>query len=62
MPGTTREHVNRALHEQGLPFDLTQIKPENLDEIVDQLRDLTVDVDQTPNGGGEAVKVRIFCE
>jgi hypothetical protein len=62
IPPQAQEHVNQALRDQGVPFDLTQIKPENLDEIIDQLRELTIDVDQTAPGGGDAVKVRIFCE
>jgi hypothetical protein len=39
-----------------VPFDLGQIKPENLEEVIDQLDDLTVDVDD------KDVKVRVFCE
>jgi hypothetical protein len=54
IPAPARQHVNAALHEQGIPFDLTQIKPENLEELVDQLND----VDQPNN----KVKVRVFCE
>jgi hypothetical protein len=58
IPVQARDHVNGALRENGVPFDLSQIKPENLEEIVDQLEDLTVDVDQK----NEKVKVRVFCE
>ena len=42
--------------EQGVPFDINALKPENLEELVEHLNDLTVDVDQ------ERTKVRIFCE
>ncbi len=60
IPAPARQHVNDALREQGIPFDLNQIKPENLEELVDQLNDVTVDVDvdQTSN----KVKVKVFCE
>ena len=60
IPAPARQHVNDALREQGIAFDLNQIKPENLEELVDQLNDVTVDVDvdQTNN----KVKVRVFCE
>ena len=51
-----RDQVNDALREHGVPFDLHKLRPENLEELVDQLNDLTVDVDQ------EKTKVRIFCE
>ena len=39
-----------------MPFDIGQIKPENLEEMIDQLNELTVDVDQ------EKTRVRVFCE
>ena len=45
-----------ALREKGIPFDLNQIKPENLEEVIDQLADLTVDVSD------KDAKVRVFCE
>jgi hypothetical protein len=56
IPVQARDHVNSALHEHGVAFDLSQIKPENLEELVDQLDELTVDVDD------KDVKVRVFCE
>jgi len=48
-----QQAVDAAKDEYGI--DLSQITPENLDEIVDSLRDLTVDID-----GAETV--RVFCE
>src|SRR5271165_5755317 len=36
IPVQARDHVNSALHEHGVAFDLSQIKPENLEELVDQ--------------------------
>ena len=56
IPLQARDHVNSALQEHGIAFDLSQIKPENLEELVDQLEELTVDVDD------KDVKVRVFCE
>jgi hypothetical protein len=56
VPIQARDQVNEALHKQGIPFNIDQLKPENLEELVDQLNDLTVDVDQ------EGAKVRVFCE
>jgi len=58
IPPVAREHVNAALREQGIGFDLNQLKPENLEELVDQLKDLTIDVDQPKT----KTKVRVFCE
>lgn len=56
LPPQARDKVNAALREKGMDFDINQLRPENLDDLVDQLEELTVDVDQ------EATKVRVFCE
>jgi hypothetical protein len=56
IPPKARDEVNAAMQKEGIPFDINQIKPENLEELVEHLQDLTVDVDQ------EKTKVRIFCE
>ena len=45
-----------ALRKQGVPFDLTQLRPQHIEELVDQLDDLTVHVEQPD------VKVQIFAE
>jgi hypothetical protein len=60
IPTAALHKANLAMHEQGIPVDLTQIKPENLEELVEQLNDLTVDVDQ--KDANTKVKVRVFCE
>jgi hypothetical protein len=64
IPPQAREHVNEALRQKGIPFDLSQIKPDNLEDLVDQLNELTIDVDVNNKGGygDEKVKVRVFCE
>ncbi len=56
IPAQARAHVENAMHKEGFAFDLSQIRPENLEEIVDQLQDLTIDVDD------DNTKVRIFTE
>ncbi len=56
IPPQARARVNEAMLERGVTIDLTQIKPENLEELIDQLGDMTVDVDN------EDVRVRVFCE
>lgn len=60
LPAQALHRANHAMQEQGIPIDLTQIKPENLEELIDQLNDLTVDVDQ--KDAGTKVRVRVFCE
>ncbi len=56
IPPQARQHVNEAFQRKGVDFDINSLKPENLDEIIDQLNDLTVDVDH------KDAKVRVFCE
>jgi uncharacterized protein YpuA (DUF1002 family) len=55
IPKQAHEKVNEALREKGLEMDFAQIKPEDLEEIVSQLNDLSVEVE-----GKETV--RVFCE
>jgi hypothetical protein len=56
IPDHARNQLNLHLLEKGLAVDLGNIKPENLEELVDQLSELTVDVDD------KDAKVRVFCE
>jgi hypothetical protein len=56
IPASAREEVNNALRKEGIPFDINNLTPQNLEELVEQLRDLSVDVDN------ENTKVRVFCE
>jgi hypothetical protein len=56
IPVQAQTHVNQALHDSGVMIDVTQIKAENLEELVENLSDLSVDVDETNS------KVRVFCE
>lgn len=58
VPSIAQEKVNEELRKNGIDFDIRQIKPENINEVIDQLQDLTVDVDHEDDD----VKVRIFCE
>jgi len=58
IPAQAHEHLDEALSRHGIPLTLSQIKPENLEELIDHLEELTVDVDGTEGG----TKVRVFCE
>jgi hypothetical protein len=60
IPAQALHRANDAMHAKGIPIDLSQIKPENLEELVEQLNDLTVDVDQKE--ANAKVKVRVYCE
>jgi len=56
IPPRARDEVNAAMAREGIPFDINQLKPENLDDLIEHLAEFTVDVDS-----GDA-KVRVFCE
>ena len=56
IPPQALGRVNAELNKSGVPFDLTQLKPEQLEELVEHLDEMTVEVD-APDA-----KVRVFCE
>ena len=56
IPPRARHEVNEALRKEGIDVDIGKLTPESIEEVVEQLRDLQVDVDH------EKAKVRIFCE
>ena len=57
LPVAAHEPINRALRENGVDIDISKIKPENLEDLVTHLRELTVDVE-----GSHGEKVRVYCE
>ena len=54
LPPEARDEVTGALHEKGIDCDMRNLKPEDLDELVEALSDLEVDV---ASSDGETVKV-----
>ncbi|MFY9852487.1 MAG: hypothetical protein WAK26_01260 [Terracidiphilus sp.] len=58
IPVQAHDQFDSAMSRHGVPLTLSQIKPENLEELIDHLEDLTVDV----NGNDDVAKVRVFCE
>lgn len=55
LPKDVQGKVDSALKESGVSLDFSQINEENLEDILESLRDLTVDVE-----GKE--RVRVYCE
>lgn len=55
IPKDAQGKINEALSEKGIDADFSRIKPEDLEDIIRQIDDLSVDVE-----GKE--KVKIFCE
>ena len=60
IPAQAHRHFDEALSQHGVPLTLSQIKPENLEELIDHLDDLTVDVSAKESHSD--VKVRVFSE
>ncbi len=58
IPQQAHDQLDETLSKHGVPLTLSQIKPENLEELIDHLEDLSVDVDAKE----EKAKVRVFCE
>lgn len=60
LPAQARGPIAEALRERGMQgginIDLSNLKPENLEELVEGLGDLTMNVES------ENTKVRLFCE
>jgi SHOCT-like protein len=56
IPPQALTQVNAELSKSGVPIDLTQLKPQHIEELIEQLDDVTVDVDQPD------AKVQVFCE
>ena len=59
IPAQAHQQLDDAFSRHGVPLTLSQIKPENLEELIEHLEDLTIDVDTTDEG---TTKVRVFCE
>lgn len=56
IPPQAQVYVNDALREKGLSVDLSQLKPENLEELIEGLGEVRVDIDD------KDAKVAVFCE
>jgi len=56
IPPQALEKANTELNKSGVPFDLTQLKPEQLEALIEHLDEVTVEVDQPD------AKIRVFCE
>jgi len=58
LPEDARDQMNEAMREKGMGFDINQFSGENLDEMLAQMNDLSIDIDKK----NRKAKVRIFCE
>jgi hypothetical protein len=56
LPPQAITRVNAELSRSGVPIDLTEVKPQHIEELIDQLGEVTIDVDDSD------AKVQVFCE
>ena len=49
IPNRAKEQINGALRKEGIEFDIAQVNPENIEELIVHLSELTVDVDEAKN-------------
>ncbi|WP_329624988.1 hypothetical protein OG357_35370 [Streptomyces sp. NBC_01255] len=56
LPPQAVAKVNAELNRSGVPIDLTELKPQHLEELIEHLDDIVVDVEDPD------AKVQVFCE
>jgi len=56
IPPQALTKINAELGKSGVPIDLTELKPQQLEELIDQLDEVTIDVNDS------SAKVQVFCE
>ena len=55
IPKDAQEKVQSSMQEKGIPFNISDMNPENLQEILDAMEQMSVDVDTDES------TVQIFC-
>ncbi len=56
IPKDIQGKIDESLHEKGIQFSLSDVKPETIEELIDAFSDFSVNV----NDDGD--NVRVFCE
>jgi hypothetical protein len=56
IPPQAMDQINESMGEHGMSFDFNNLKPEDLQEIIENLREMEIDV-HSSNGDN----VRVFC-
>ena len=55
LPTDVRDKVNDAMDEKGMKFDLSSIKPENIEELIQALEEMEVNIDS------EEQTIKVYC-
>ncbi|MGD1821504.1 MAG: SHOCT-like domain-containing protein [Pleomorphochaeta sp.] len=56
IPKEAQEQINNGLKNQGMSFDFSDLKPENIDDLMASLELLTVEVDNADS------LIKVFCK
>lgn len=57
IPKSAQGCVSQALHDKGIQFNLADMTPKVVDELITSLEEVSIDV-----GDGLGSRVRVFCE
>jgi hypothetical protein len=57
IPPQAMDQINSQMAESGMSIDFSNFKPEDIDELIDALREMEVNVD-----GKDGEKVRVYAE
>jgi hypothetical protein len=57
IPPQAMAQINEQMAQSGMSIDFTNFKPEDIDELIDALREMEVNVD-----GANGEKVRVYAE
>jgi hypothetical protein len=49
--------INAQMTEKGISIDFTNLKPEDIDDLIEALRDMEVNIE-----GKDGEKVSVYCE
>ena len=56
IPPVAMDQINKSMSEHGMSVDFTNLKPEDIDELIEGLREMEINVDSKD---GDAV--RVYC-
>ena len=56
IPAQAMDQINKSLSEHGMSVDFTNLKPEDIDELIESLREMEINVD-----GKSGDVVRVYC-
>lgn len=56
VPPQALTKVNAELSKSGVPIDLTELKPQHLEELIEHLDEVSIDIDDPSS------QVKVFCE